>query len=145
LNNLKRGGHSSFLCDLTVKPTQAATVIRCFGLKMSTTVLHAALSRWSGLPVIPTISRPQPDGTYEVRHWPAQFFPPELTFSEIAQRLWDLFEPCLREQPEHWLWMYKHWRFIPADSEGREYPAYANRSKRFDALEARELGTRDKG
>jgi hypothetical protein len=34
--------------------------------------------------------------------------------------------------------MYKHFRYRPADTEGREYPAYANRSKKFDALE-REL------
>ena len=138
--NLRRGGHSSFLCDLTVKPAQAATVVRCFGLKMSTTLLHAALSQRTGLPVIPMLSSPQPDGTYEVRQWPAQFFHRDLPAREIAQRLWDLFEPCLREQPEHWLWMYKHWRFLPADPEGREYPAYAHRSKRFDALEERELG-----
>ena len=32
------------------------------------------------------------------------------------------------------------WRFLPADTEGREYPAYANRSKKFDALETRERG-----
>ena len=134
--NLKRGGHSSFLCDLTIKPSQAATVIRCFGLKMSATILHAALVERTGLPVIPMLSVPQEDGTYAVRMWPAQHFPPGTPHADIAQRIWDLFEPAIREQPEHWLWMYKHWRYLPADAEGRAYPSYANRSKKFDKLEA---------
>ena len=33
--------------------------------------------------------------------------------------------------------MYKHFRYLPADTEGRAYPSYANRSKKFDALERR--------
>lgn len=135
--NLKRGGHSSFLCDLTVPPDQAATVIRAFGLKMSTTQLHAALAQRTGRPVIPVMVRPRPDGTYEHRIWPAQYFAPDRPAREIAQHIWDFFEPVIREHPEGWLWMYKHFRYRPADTEGREYPAYANRSKKFDALERR--------
>jgi len=135
--NLKRGGHSSFLCDLTVRPDQSATVVRAFGLKMSATQLHAALAQRSGRPVVPMLTLPQPDGTCRLRLWPAQFFTPEQPAHEIAQRIWDLFEPVIREHPEGWLWMYKHFRHRPADPEGREYPAYANRSKKFDALERR--------
>lgn len=137
--NLKRGGHSAFLSDLTVKPTQAATVIRCFGRKMSVGVIHASLAKRTGHPVIPMVAIPHPDGTCTLRQWPAQYFPPDATPQHIAQHIWDLFEPVIREQPEHWLWMYKHWRYLPADTEGQTYPSYANRSKKFDALEAAEL------
>ncbi len=137
--NLKRGGHSAFLSDLTVKPDQAATVIRCFGLKMSGGVIHASLAQRTGRPVIPLAALPHPDGTCTFRQWPAQHFPPEATPQQIAQHVWDLFEPLIRAEPEHWLWMYKHWRYLPADTEGRAYPAYANRSQKFDALEAAEL------
>ena len=133
--NLKRGGHSSFLCDLTVRPDQAATVVRAFGLKMSATQLHAALAQRTGRPVVPMLTLPQPDGTYRLRLWPAHYFTPEQPAHQIAQQIWDLFEPVIRSQPEGWLWMYKHFRHRPADLEGREYPAYANRSKKFDALE----------
>lgn len=135
--NLKRGGHSSFLCDLTVHPDQAATVVRAFGLKMSTTQLHAALAQRTGCPVVPVMVLPRPDGTYFHKIWPAQTFPPNRPAHEIAQHIWGIFEPVIREQPEGWLWMYKHFRYLPADCEGRDYPAYANRSKKFDALEQR--------
>jgi len=135
--NLKRGGHSSFLCDLTVRPDQAATIVRAFGLKMSTTQLHAALAQRTGRPVVPVMIRPRPDGTYFHHIWPAQTFSPDQPAPEIAQHIWNFFEPVIREHPEGWLWMYKHFRYLPADPEGREYPAYANRSKKFDALERR--------
>ena len=135
--NLKRQGHSSFLCDLTVPPEQAATIVRAFGLKMSTTQLHAALAQRTGCPVVPVMILPRPDGTYHHLIWPAQSFPPDQPAHHIAQSLWDTFEPVIREHPEGWLWMYKHFPYLPQDTEGRAYPAYANRSKKFDALERR--------
>jgi KDO2-lipid IV(A) lauroyltransferase len=138
--NLKRGGHSSFLCDLTVPPDQAATVVRAFGLKMCTTQLHAALAQRTGRPVIPVMVFPRPDGTYFHKVWPAQSFPPDLPAQQIAQHIWDLFEPVILEQPEGWLWMYKHFRYLPTNPEGRAYPAYANRSKKFDTLDRQLAG-----
>ncbi|MFN0130843.1 MAG: lysophospholipid acyltransferase family protein [Verrucomicrobiales bacterium] len=142
--NLKRGGHSAFLCDLTVPPDQAATIVRAFGLKMATTQIHAALAQRTGRPVVPVIVLPEPDGTYRHLVWPSQSFSPDQPAHEIAQKIWDFFEPVIRDRPEGWLWMYKHFRYRPAHTDGLEYPAYANRSKKFDALE-RELGVEGKG
>jgi Kdo2-lipid IVA lauroyltransferase/acyltransferase len=45
-----------------------------------------------------------------------------------------VFEPVFREYPECWMWMYKHWRYLPPGAREGEYPAYANRSKKFDRL-----------
>jgi Kdo2-lipid IVA lauroyltransferase/acyltransferase len=136
--NLRRGGHSSFLCDLTVPPTQAATIIRAFGMKMSVTVLHAALAQRTGRPVVLMISIPQPDGTYLVRQWAPQYFTATQSLPDIAQHLWDQLEPVIRAAPEHWMWMYKHWRYRPTDpvEAAVPYPSYANVSKKFSALEA---------
>ena len=43
LKVLRRGGNAAFLSDLTVKPSKAAIVIECFGLKTCVTVLHGLL------------------------------------------------------------------------------------------------------
>ena len=56
------------------------------------------------------------------------------TAAEIAQLCWDVLEPSVHEQPENWLWSYKHWRFRPADDQSGRYPFYANVAKRFDKL-----------
>ena len=134
LRVLKRGGHAAFLPDLTVKPGKAATVIRVFGLKVSVTVLGAFLVKRQNLPVLTGVPLIGPDGTYTGKGLAPETFPPEATEQEIAQRCWDLVEPFITRRPENWLWMYKHFRFRPAE-DGARYPAYANRSKPFDKLE----------
>ncbi len=134
LKNLKAGGHAAFLTDLTIKPSRSATVIRCFGKKTCVTALHAGLARRTGLPVIPGFCTPRPDGTYQLRGFKALEFAEDASDEEIAQACWDVFEPHIRENPEPWLWMYKHWRFLPGDDPGVEYPDYATPSKAFEKI-----------
>lgn len=137
---LKKGQHVGFLPDLTVAPDQAATVIRFFGLKVSVTLLGPVLVKRTGKPVLTGLTLPCEDGTYFVRALPPLEFGPEATEQEIAQACWDAVEPIIAARPEHWLWMYKYFRFRPADDTAGRYPDYANRSKKFDKLDTETLG-----
>jgi hypothetical protein len=58
-------------------------------------------------------------------------FAPSSSYQEITQACWNRFEPIIRENPDYWLWVYKHWRYKPSVS-GLKYPFYANRSTQFD-------------
>lgn len=136
LKNLKRGGHAAFLTDLTIKPSKAAALINCFGKKSCVTAIHAELMKRTGLPVIPAICIPRPDGTYLFRVFKPLEFGPDDTAQTIAQACWDIFEPYIRENPAPWLWMYKHWRYLPAGEE-KDYPGYANQHDGFDQLQER--------
>jgi len=136
LKNLKNGGHAAFLTDLTIKPSKPATVIECFGRKTCVTAVHAELMKRTGLPVIPGICIPRPDGTYLLRGFKALHFGPEDTEQTIAQACWDVFEPVIRENPAPWIWMYAHWRYLPERADVA-YPSYANRSERFDRVNER--------
>jgi len=133
---LRRGGHAAFLSDLTVKPSKAATVIECFGLQTCVTLLHSVLVDRLDAPVISGVSIPQDDGTYLMKAFKGPEISPGASLQEIAQKCWDVFETQLRENPEPWLWMYKHWRFRPRGEEGERYPDYANHSKAFDKVAA---------
>jgi KDO2-lipid IV(A) lauroyltransferase len=139
LKVLKRGGNAAFMSDLTVKPGKAATVIECFGLKTCVTLLHAVLVDRTGLPVVFGIAIQRPDGTYLMKALEGPELADGASLQEITQVCWDVFEPHLREFPEPWLWMYKHWRFRPRGEEGERYPAYANHSKAFDKVAARSI------
>ena len=134
LKALQAGGHAAFLTDLSVKPTKAATVIECFGRKTCVTSLHGMLAKRTGLPVIPGICVPQEDGTYLVHAFSPLDIPKGATEQEIAQQCWSIFEPWIRKQPEPWLWMYKHWRFLPEGAESDSYPDYAQASKAFERV-----------
>jgi KDO2-lipid IV(A) lauroyltransferase len=122
--------------DLTVSAKLPSVPITCFGLKTCVTFAHAWLHRRTGAPIIPTHCEPLPDGRYRLVLHPALQLPPDATNQEIAQACWDCFEPVIRRNPAPWLWMYKHWRYRPANVPQR-YPAYANESPHFRKLLAR--------
>ena len=133
--HLKKGGSAAALVDLTVPPEQSAAMIRSFGLRASMSIFHCALAQRTGVPIVPIMATPAPCGKWTVR-----FFDPILILesddlTQVAQRCWDIFEPIIRAAPQHWLWMYKHWRYLPGDTPREEYPVYAARNGAFDRLE----------
>jgi KDO2-lipid IV(A) lauroyltransferase len=136
LKTVRRGSATGMLLDLSVHPTQAATIIEGFGLKMCVTVLHAVLAQRAGTLLIPFETVPLPDGTCRVIAHPPVDYPAGASRHEIAQRCWDIFEPIVRANPERWLWSYKHFRHRPRGAT-RPYPAYANDAPDFEKLRRR--------
>jgi lauroyl/myristoyl acyltransferase len=130
---LRQKGRTALLADLTVPPSQGAVAIDCFGLKTSVTSAHAWLHEQTGAPIIPAHCEPLPDGRYRIIFHRKIERTAEMTRRQIAQACWDSFEPYVRNNPAPWLWMYKHWRYLPAKPD-RPYPFYANSSRRFEEL-----------
>lgn len=139
LKSLKNKGHAAFLTDLTIPPSKAATIIECFDHKTCVTAIHAELMKRTGLPVIPGICIPSDDGTYLFKSFKALSFGPDDNEQTIAQACWNIFEPHIRENPAPWLWMYKHWRYLPKAEETR-YPSYARKNDRFEKACERQIG-----
>ncbi|MHA3770918.1 lysophospholipid acyltransferase family protein [Verrucomicrobiota bacterium sgz303538] len=141
LKVVKRGGWAGLLIDLSLRPSQAATILEAFkgegdasgGLEMCVPLLHAVLARRAGAMLIPVETEPLPDGTCRVRALPPVEWPEGASLQEIAQRCWDPFEPILRARPAEWLWPYKHFRYKPAAAR-RTYPTYAHKSSKFEKL-----------
>lgn len=133
LKIVKRGGATGMLIDLSLRPTQAATVIEGCGMKMCVPLLHAVLAERANALLVPVETQPQPDGTCRIIAHPGVEFPAGASLPEIAQRCWDAFGPCLGARPELWLWPYKHFRYRPR-AAAREYPFYANESAKFEKL-----------
>ncbi len=134
VKSLKRQGHAALLTDLNIKPGRAATVIDCFGLKTCVTTLHVTLAQRLGLSIITGVCLPLPDGRYDVRIFSAIRPRPDDDPTRLAQQVWDCFEQAIRERPECWMWMYKHWRYLPGEERDPAYPAYANPSGAFRKL-----------
>ena len=99
LKAVKRGGATGMLLDLSLHPTQAATIIEGFGLKMCVTVLHAVLAHRAGTLLFPLETEPLPDGTCRVIAHPPVEWPAGATPHEIAQRCWDVFRADAARQP----------------------------------------------
>lgn len=139
LKHLKSGGKFAMLCDLNLDPSETSVIIDTFrGLKVCVTQMQSALALRTGAKIVPVECRPEPDGTYRmVYHKPLEF-PPGATAAEITQLCWNVLEPSIHQQPECWLWAYKHWRFLPANDQSGRYPFYANIAKRFDRMQAKQ-------
>jgi KDO2-lipid IV(A) lauroyltransferase len=137
---LRRKRSTALLIDLTVPPSQGAVAIDCFGLKTSVTSAHAWLHEQTGAPIIPAHCEPLPDGRYRVIFHPKIERTAEMTHQQIAQACWNSFEPYVLRNPAPWLWMYKHWRYRPANSD-RPYPFYANFFRPFEDLLQRDRAT----
>ena len=122
--------------DLTVSAKLPSVPINCFGMQTCVTFAHAWLHKRTGARIIPTHCEPLPGGRYKlVLHDPLEIAP-DATHHQVAQACWDRFEPVVRRNPAPWLWMYKHWRYRPAEPP-RPYPDYANESPHFRKLLAR--------
>jgi len=128
---LRKGHTIGLLTDLTLKMEDPAVIIDAFGRKMRVTLAHCILHERTGIPIVPFIALPSSDGGYSVRIMPSLSFLPGTSHQQIAQACWNQFEPLIRQHPEQWMWVYKHWRYRPSTTD-REYPFYANRSGRFD-------------
>jgi Kdo2-lipid IVA lauroyltransferase/acyltransferase len=135
---LRRGVPVGILTDLTLKLRDPAVIIDAFGMKMRVTLLHSMLHERTRSPILPFITLPTRNGGYTVRILPALHFPEGTPYHEIAQVCWNQFEPIIRANMESWLWMYKHWRYRPAQSE-HSYPFYAQKSTQFDEEIAAQL------
>jgi lauroyl/myristoyl acyltransferase len=133
LKVVKRGGSTGILVDLHIYPSQAATIIEGFGLKMSVPVLHAVLAQRANALAVPVETEPFADGTCRVTAYPGLEFSPDASLQQIAQQCWDAFEPLLEKRPELWLWPYKYFRYRPKDAT-RPYPFYARESPKFEKL-----------
>ncbi|HEV7866800.1 MAG TPA: lysophospholipid acyltransferase family protein [Chthoniobacteraceae bacterium] len=133
LKLVKRGGATGMLVDLSLPPTQAATVIEGFGMKMCVPLLHAVLAQRAGALLLPVTSEPLPDGRCRVAVHEPLAVPADATLQEIAQHCWEALEPTVRARPDLYLWPYKHFRYRPRDS-GQQYPFYANESSKFEKL-----------
>lgn len=132
--HLKKGGSAAALVDLNVRPDQSAAAIRRFGAWSSISVLHVALAARTGRPLVPALALPLADGRWELRFMDPVTVDPDAPLQVAAQACWDVIEPVLREHPAHWMWLYKHWRFLPPGCDQEAYPDYANRSRLFDKL-----------
>jgi Kdo2-lipid IVA lauroyltransferase/acyltransferase len=126
LKTLKRGGHVAFLTDLNLRPSQATGAVRCMGLMTCVTLMHGLLAQRLRLPIVPALCEPLPDGRYRFVILPVMDVRDEESPVQLAQRVWDQFEPFVRAHPERWMWMYKHWRYLPANQPDPSYPDYAN-------------------
>lgn len=134
LRHIRKGGSAAALVDLTARPEEGATIIRTFGMLTSVSHFYCALAQRTGVPIVAAVADPVPGGRWVIHFLDAFTIGENDDPQEAAQRCWNIFEPIIRARPEYWMWMYKHWRYLPEDAAPGRYPEYARRHDAFDTL-----------
>jgi KDO2-lipid IV(A) lauroyltransferase len=132
--HLKKGGSAAALVDLKVDVLRNGTPMRTFGMLTSASPLHCVLAQRTGVPIVPLMALPAADGRQIIRFCDPLTIAPDESMESAMQRCWAVFETVIREQPELWLWMYKHWRYLPDGADPAAYPGYAQKLPDFDAM-----------
>ncbi len=119
LKALRAGGAVGIVADQAAPRENVA--IEFFGRKVPTHQGPAVLSLKVGSPLVALFSVRQSDGSYEVRvrEIPTRDlggYTPENVV-ELTKRHTKLTEEFIREHPDHWMWMHKRWKHVPADEE----------------------------
>lgn len=114
LRAVKQGRNIAMLPDLNIPPQGLASVLQVFGSPAYMTSIHAEISSRCGVPMFVAVCEPLPDGRARLRVLDVISAEPSAdteSRARTAQRVWDRFEAAIRERPELWLWMYRHWRY----------------------------------
>lgn len=133
---------SALLADLTVPPSQAAVRIQAFRqngqpLEMSCSRLPAVVAMRGKALIVPVLTYPDQGLRHEIRALHPLDASEFCSEEQISQHLWNLVETAIVENPQLWLWSYKHFRYKPAGTN-REYPDYARVHPEFDLLQPAE-------
>jgi KDO2-lipid IV(A) lauroyltransferase len=128
LKTLKRGGSIALLIDLNSTPNRGGMWLEFFGLPVFGIAAAGALAMRTGAAIVPGIAQPLPDGRTRIVYGPELDY--QLTGNDeadaraINQQCLSFCEQLIRSAPEHWLWSYKRWKFLPAEQRAG-YPFYS--------------------
>jgi KDO2-lipid IV(A) lauroyltransferase len=123
---LKQGGSTALLVDQNTLPDEGGMFVPFFGLPVPVTKAVGAL--WARTQARPVVVWCTVDaaGVYT-----AYAKPPVVTAEEdvsvetVTLRVTQELEGVIRDNPEHWLWSYKRWRFYRAEDSVDAFPFYA--------------------
>lgn len=129
---LRAGGKTAFLADQNTLEDEGGIWIRCFGLNAPVTAAPASLALRTQSDVLIGFCSPQSGGRYRM-YITGSLVPAQKADSETVRRLTEEINRAVEKEilrrPEHWLWMYKRWKNIPADASAAGYPFYTQRLK----------------
>jgi len=130
LKTLKGGGKIALVLDQNTKPSAGGIFVDFFKLPAPVSPAVATLALRTGAEVFTGVCVPDGRGRYVVPA-PEQIVicesmknsdNPERVLTEAIVRS---IEDLLRKHPEHWLWMYKRWKYVGPGRTPSEYPFYA--------------------
>lgn len=112
---LRKGQVLGIVMDQEPRKSSDGVIAPLFGQPTMTHVGPFRLARMAGTPLLTFFCRATGRGRYRARLEPlpaSEAADPETAMAEDAARFNARLEAAVREDPEHWMWMYKRWARI---------------------------------
>ena len=129
---LKQGRSTALLVDQNTLPDEGGMFVPFFGLPAPVTKAVGALwARTQARPVVVWCTV-DAEGVYTAYANPPLACAEEnMTIEEMTHRVTQELEKVIRDNPEHWLWSYKRWRFYRAEDSVDAFPFYAESLEQY--------------
>lgn len=117
---LRRGGALGIIMDQEPHLARDGTLAPLFGRPTRTHIGPFKLARLVGAPVFTIFTRRVGPGRYEGRLEPFPLSPfedPDRAAAADAVTFNARLEAAIREEPDHWLWMYDRWKRLARHAE----------------------------
>ncbi len=116
---LKRGETIWYAPDENIQPRRGGIFVPFFGLQAATTPATARLAERTGCVVLPCYPQRLPGGRYRLIIEPPLTEFPSGDIHADTERINQLIEGWIRQQPEQYLWVRKRFRSRPPDEPPR--------------------------
>ena len=132
ITTLKGNGKVAILLDQNTRPYDGGVFVNFFGRPTPISTIVAALCLHTKCLVAFGSCLPDRQGHYYCTpivklSWPQlEGADKEERQRKITQEIAQTMEARIRERPEHWLWMYKRWKYIAPGYEAWQYPFYSH-------------------
>ena len=129
LGILRSGKKVGILLDQNTRPSEGGLFVPFFGRHVCVASAPAALALHTKCEILFGYCLPSADGDYRVVFGGA--LPPQDKEAEgvdeetLTARILSIIEEAVRSHPEHWLWMYKRWKWVPPGIDSEAFPFYA--------------------
>ncbi len=133
LQALDAGRNVGILIDQNVSPRQGGIYQNFFGLPATTSRLPAYAARKRQVPLYVVACIKRPDGAFFMDYCPMEKNAWEYDSDEaLTAAVFRAYEELIRRHPEQYLWSYRRWRSIPANTPSTivaKFPSYAVQKK----------------
>ncbi len=133
LKAVTAGDKVALVLDQNTRQSEGGRFFPFFDRPVLVSTAPAALAVKTKTDIFIGMMTPQSDGRYvgdfgiEIPIAPFLAMDTDTAADALTLRITRELESFLRRQPDHWLWTYKRWKFIPEDHDAARYPFYARR------------------
>jgi len=130
LRILQQNGKIALVLDQNTKLSEGGRFYPFFGMPVLVSTAAAALALKTRSDIIVCMMRAHPDGIYRASYCTETLIAPYLEMDNdtavdnLTRRITSEMEDFIRNNPDHWLWTYKRWKYIQPGDPPERYPFY---------------------